>query len=478
MNAQHVSTQTRTRSHAPRLRASGTRLGGPWLVTARVGWAIITLIDLLIFVLGIPAYFAQLHVICTTDCNPGRVTPGNALVLTHLSISREVYIAYMLTITLLASLVCLTVGAIIFWRKSQELIGLLVSLLLITFGCCGSTLELVGALSAEHTDWIVVQIISKVAFIIYPAIGLFFCLFPDGRFVPRWSWLLIGLWILLVFPFAAPADSPFSVGNLPPVLVAALFLLTWGNWLGFQIYRYRSVSLPEQRQQTKWFVFPCSIAIGLLILYFALQGLVPAFNQPDSLYQLAYGSVPVFVFLSIPLALGIAILRSRLWDIDILIRRTLVYGTLTALLALIYVGLVIGLQALLRGIISQDNSVAIVISTLVAFFIAQPLRKRIQAIIDRRFYRRKYDAAKVVAAFSATLRQEVDLSRLSEQLVAVVQETMQPAFLSLWLCPSHSLASRGDPAHSALDPLPATKALTGATPTGEPSSRVKEEPHV
>jgi hypothetical protein len=291
----------------------------------------------------------------------------------------------MLTITLLASLVFLTVGAIIFWRKSQELIGLLVSLLLITFGCCGSTLELVGALSATRPDWVVVQIISKVAYIIYPAIGLFFCLFPDGRFVPRWSWLLVSLWILSVFPFNAPADSPFSVGNWPPVLFAALFLLTWGNGLGVQIYRYRYVSRPEQRQQTKWVVFACTIALGLLILYVALQGLIPAFNQPDSLYQLANTTVTVFVFLSIPRALGIAILRYRLWDIDILIRRTLVYGTLTASLALIYVGLVIGLSALLRTIISHDNGVVIVISTLAIYWLFQPLRRRIQRTIDRRF---------------------------------------------------------------------------------------------
>ncbi len=283
------------------------------------------------------------------------------MALTHLGISLDVYIAYILTITLFASLVFLTVGAIIFWRKSQETIGLLVSLLLITFGCCGSTLELVSALSAAHPDWIVVQIISQVAIIIYPAFGLFFCLFPDGRFVPRWSWLLVGLWILSVFPFNAPEDSPFSVGNWPPVLVAALFLLTWGIGIGVQIYRYRYVSRPDQRQQTKWFVFACTIALGLLILYFAIQGLVPAFNQPDSLYKLAFATVTVFVFLSIPLALGIAILRYRLWDIDILIRRTLVYGTLTVILTAVYVGLVIGLQTLLRGLISQDNSVAIVI---------------------------------------------------------------------------------------------------------------------
>jgi hypothetical protein len=132
---------------------------------------------------------------------------------------------------------------------------------------------------------------------------------------------------------------------------------------------------------------------------------------------------------------AIAILRSRLWEIDVIINRALVYSTLTGTLALVYVGLVIGLSALLRGIISQDNSVAIVLSTLAIAALFQPVRHRLQQVIDRRFSRRKYDAARTLAAFSATLRHEVDLDQLSEQLIAIVEETMQPAHVSLWLRP-------------------------------------------
>ena len=128
-------------------------------------------------------------------------------------------------------------------------------------------------------------------------------------------------------------------------------------------------------------------------------------------------------------------LRYRLWEIDILINRTLVYGTLTGILALVYVGSIIAFQSLLRGFFNQTSEVAIVISTLLIAALFQPLRKLLQARIDRRFFRRKYDAERTLAAFSATLRNEVDLDQLREDVIAVVEETMQPEHISLWIRP-------------------------------------------
>src|SRR6266699_6061004 len=163
--------------------------------------------------------------------------------------------------------------------------------------------------------------------------------------------------------------------------------------------------------------------------------------------RLSFLLVSIFclLLLLIPLSLAIAILRYRLWDIEVLINRTLVYGTLTAILTLTYVGLILALQSLIHALTGQAGNLPVVIvgSTLVIAALFTPLRHRIQQVIDRRFYRRKYDAARTVAAFSATLRNEVELTQLSEHLVAVVQETMQPTHVSLWLRPtSHERTER------------------------------------
>ena len=137
----------------------------------------------------------------------------------------------------------------------------------------------------------------------------------------------------------------------------------------------------------------------------------------------------------VPLSLSIAVLRYRLYEIDLLINRTLVYGALTALLIAVYVGSVVSLQGVLRALIGHESQLAVVASTLLIAALFNPLRRRIQTFIDRRFYRGKYDAAKTLEVFSAKLRDETDLDALSDDLVGVVKETMQPAHVSLWLRP-------------------------------------------
>ena len=207
---------------------------------------------------------------------------------------------------------------------------------------------------------------------------------------------------------------------IPPVYLAfAIIAVCWG---------YRASQSAVSRLKIRWLLYAALLSgvssIALWSVPTALLGYPLISSQTLGLLVLPY-----------PIALAIAILRYQLWDIDTLINKTLVYGLLTALLAAIYAGLIIGLQNLASLITDKASNqpVALVISTFVIAVLFHPLRKRIQAVIDRRFYRRKYDAEKTLAAFSAILQNEVDLNQVREQFIAVVQETVQPAHISLWL---------------------------------------------
>ena len=202
-----------------------------------------------------------------------------------------------------------------------------------------------------------------------------------------------------------------------------------------QVYRYRRVSGLVERQQTKWVVFSTAVGVvgltGMNVFAFAL---LPRGAGMTYFYFVAW-AVAYCLMLLIPVSFGVAVLHSRLWEIDLVINRTLVYGSLTAILALVYFGGVTLLQRVFHSLTGQGSTFAVVTFTLVIAAIFNSLRRRIQSFIDRRFYRRKYDAAKTLEAFSARLRDETDLGRLGEDLMGVIKETMQPAHASLWLYP-------------------------------------------
>jgi hypothetical protein len=204
------------------------------------------------------------------------------------------------------------------------------------------------------------------------------------------------------------------------------------------VLRYRH-SRGEEREQIKLIAFAASL-MAILFLVTLVGGSLLAPGTTDAtqpLWLKVLQNASVLSYVGVPIAVGFAVLRYRLYDIDILINRTLVYGALTASLALIYLGGVAATEALFRALTGQEQQpqLAIVISTLVIAALFNPLRRRIQGFIDRRFYRRKYDAAKTLEAFSAKLRDETDLDVLKADLVGVVRETMQPAHVSLWMRP-------------------------------------------
>jgi hypothetical protein len=428
----HIDAPAETTQDSVSESATDTHLHRSWLLLIRIVWGVLVAIALGMFVVSLPGYIAQLQTLCTgASCSSGQLSADALTTLQHLGLTLEEYVAFNVALILIATLVGYALALLLVLRRSDDWMVLLVAFMPVSF----VSDSIANTLVFSH--W-VGPAFASILFSILGQLGLIsailvFYLFPDGRFVPRWT-----RWVLLVeigvsLPFII---VPYSSAAWLTVVSTLIFSGTLISPVIAQIYRYRWVSTPLQRQQTKWVVYSLALTIlfvvGFLVL---LELIVPALAQAGSLSAPISNSIGNLLYLPIPLAFGIAILRYRLYDIDVIINRTLVYGTLTVILTVVYVGLVIGLQALLRGIISQDSGVAIVISTLAIVALFQPLRGRIQTIIDRRFYRRKYDAAKILKAFSATLRTEVDLNQLREQLVAVIEETMRPTFVSLWLRP-------------------------------------------
>jgi hypothetical protein len=432
-------TATMKSKHPNTSEETNTRLSGRWLILARAIWILLAAFAFGLLVVGLPqlpAYFAHLQQACIgmacANAN-GQLSLSAQQTLARFGISPLMYAIFVFaTTSLIPAVVWIPVGVILVWRKSDDWMALLVSLLLILWGVAFATGF--GALAPTPLVWQIPYIF--IGILAEGLTGLVLCLFPNGRFVPRWL-----VWVAFVFVVTSPIDV---IHNLLPsfgwmkIISGPGFLLLLGLILGSQVYRYIRVSTPLQRQQTKWLLFGVSMVFLISDLgFYVLRSIFPWLGQPGSFSSVFFGTILwALLFNCIPLSIGIAMLRYRLWDIDILINRTLVYGSLTALLALLYFGLIFVLQSLFEGMFHQSNAVAVVISTLVIAALFQPLRRRIQAIIDRRFYRRKYDAAKTLEAFSATLRNEVELTQLREHLVAVVQETMQPAHVSLWLRPS------------------------------------------
>ena len=208
-----------------------------------------------------------------------------------------------------------------------------------------------------------------------------------------------------------------------------------------QIYRYRRVSSPAQRQQSKWVVFGLTLGVaGTFPSQLPVDLSLVGEDTPFTLLLLKVGFT--LSFLLVPLSISVAVLRSRLFDVDVIINRTLVYGSFTAMLIGFYFGGIVALQRLFVLLTGEESTLAVVASTLMIAALFTPLRQRIQSFIDRRFYRKKYDARKTLESFSAKLRDETNLDALSEDLVGAVRETMQPAHVALWLRPRAD-ANRG-----------------------------------
>ena len=376
------------------------------------------------------------------------IVSGIALFLASRSVENRIE-AYLVNLVL-AALTFSTVGALVAFRRRENPIGWLLlgtGMLYATEAFAGNYSTYAfstdqgslpgGVAAAWLTSWVWILGGSLIPFV--------FLFFPDGRLPsPRWrplAWLVLVNAALAVAPYAFapgpledfPRESPVinpigiegSAGILGLFAQVSNFLLvpiTLGMILAFYI-RFRRAQ-GEERQQIKWVAYA-------VVLFTAVIIVVSVWPSLDT--SLLGSVLFLAAFLAIPSAMALAILKYRLYDIDVVINRTLVYGALTVTLALVYFGSVALLQGILGALTGQDSQLAIVASTLAIAALFGPLRRRVQDFVDRRFYRKKYDVARTLETFSMRLRDEVDLENLTGELVAVVEQTIQPAHMSLWL---------------------------------------------
>jgi len=421
-----------------------SHLQGYWLIGARLAWAAVSILTLVIFLFALPVRYAQL-LSPEDEIRVGLTRLGYATqyieqygteaaaheAVAPLGLAPAEYANLFFTLEVLVTLVYVGIGLIVAWRKFQDGFGLFASAFFIAFGVGGSSYQLVPLIVYHPAGFIFGGLVTTLAYTLMPP---FFYLFPNGRWVPRWGWVPAALWAFTTCLWNFAPRSPLNPTNWPLWLYFLNIGFIWGSAALAQIYRYRKISSGVQRQQTKWLVFGFGFVVLVSVPPIIFLPLIFPTINTETLYSLLI-PLQVLTLSVIPIALGISILRYRLWDIDLIIRRTLQYSVLSGLLALTYFGLVIVLQNLTSAIGGQRSEFVTVLSTLAIAALFFPLRNRVQEFIDKRFYRKKYDAQKVLAEFAATCRDETDLDKLVTRLEEVIDETLQPEKVSVWLKP-------------------------------------------
>lgn len=413
-----------------------TRLSGGWLWAARSVWVLTLALFLIPFPLGIPAYITRVE---HPPKNSALLSPGAVKALADAGVSLESYAYALLAVVCSVVAISVIFAIVLFWRRNDDWMALVVSLFIAIYPIViGDPTTILGGFTGMTSLSLVDALIQIAPTSIFFALlyGVV-VLFPSGRFVPRWSWLLLVATCLWATVYAAEPMLGGGVLTLgyPLMVISAIACM---------VYRYRRVSTPTQRTQTRWIISGFAVTlIGNQVFWLPIaltplgQTIYPTIVYPAYLLSLTL----------IPITFFVAVQRYRLYNIDRIINRALVYGSLTAILVGLYVGCVIGAQEIVRAIAHDANAqtpIVTVATTLLIAALIRPLRTRIQRFIDVRFYRQKYDAARLLERFGITLRSEVDLPSLSEHLVATVDDAMQPVHVSLLLLPTASAPYAGE----------------------------------
>jgi hypothetical protein len=384
---------------------------------ARVIWPVVAVPALVLFIASVPVRYHLLS-------NP----PGTQrAALEALSIPVEAHAGYLLSLELLFALVFVLVASIIYFRKARDMAALLFSLMLLMVGTASipilPTMEALG-----HAQPALVPVIRTMTFIAWALVFLFFCTFPDGRFVPKWSRWFAAFAILISIPWNIFPDSALSPWTWPRPLLVGFEIAIWGTCVFIQVYRYWRVSNSVERQQTRWVVFGMVVSVAGIVGLYLPRAVNPDLAHPPDRYSLTYyllSSTAVTVSaLFTPVAIGISILRYRLWAIDLIINRALVYIPLTAILGGLYTASIAFFQRVFIALTGDTSDAAIVISSLIIASVFTPIRNSLQSAVDRRFKERP-EPSKRLEQFGEQVHSVVEIFEPRVLAKHLLDEAMQ-----------------------------------------------------
>jgi hypothetical protein len=407
-----------------------------WLRLARLGWLAFFALALGTFLIALPARWLELT-------HPTAATHAH---LRALGWPLDLYASLNFASEVIFTAGYVLVGLFIFLRRPADRMALFTAFALVAFGVGNNNITV--TLAALRSLPGGPLLIAGFGFAAWAAISQLPYLFPTGRYVPAWTKALAVVWTIVCFGWNLWPNSRVDMTTWPLPLYAAGLLALNVTLAASLIYRFKRVSTPTERQQIKWIVWGVIIILAWEVTSIAIETAYGSHTLPmvggravetstSQLFAVTWTTRAIYrvAYLALPITLSISILRYRLWDIDLLIRRTLIYSALTAWLASAYLGSVILLEGVVRSLSGGSSPLVIILSTLLIAALFVPLRARVQRAIDRRFYRRKYDAARTLAAFGAQARDETDLTRLTDYLQGAVHDTMQPAHVALWVRP-------------------------------------------
>ena len=422
-------------------------LRGLWLRLARAAWLVVVALNYTLLITYLPAYYDLLANFATPNIDLEATRVG----LAELGLTGNFYAAFTITFNLIFTCIALASSALIFWRRSDDWLALLFSL---TFALMGATFVIDPASGIPFPWDLVVRVSSVYALVMF--FSLFYA-FPDGRFVPRWGLWLTLFWIALLFAGALFPDSRADPDTWPTFAEIALTAVIVILPFAAQVYRYRRVSNSLQRQQTKWVVSALGVTVVLIFVTLVIPPLfVPALMQPGilaALFNLYSQASVVFIPSLIPLSIVVAMLRYRLWDIDFLINRSLVYGALTGLL-LAFFGLSLLIVSQLFQNFAGGPLVAVAISAGAFGAIFQPARRRLQRFVDQRFYHIQIDYQKTPAPAATNVTSVIKQTGFGEYqgLELIGRGGMAEIYKSTHPTLGVPVAIKILPAHLAADP--------------------------